>query len=81
MTSLSDDIRRFCEANAAHLATRLEAERLTLLKSTLPPDGCTAAEAAQLGIVDEDFPEASDAVRHIEIVNLRADPPVSCVLR
>ena len=54
---------------------------LTLLKSTLPKGECGPACAAGLGIVDEDFPEASKGVPAIELVNLRSQPVGRCVLR
>jgi hypothetical protein len=75
---------------AAHVATRLKACHLTLLKSTLPKGDCGVACAAGLGIVDEDFEMASRDVPHIELVNLRAQPlaegespwrPTSCTLK
>jgi aspartokinase-like uncharacterized kinase len=66
---------------AAHLATRLKASRLTLLKSTLPRGDCSAGCLAGLGIVDGDFEEASQAVPIIDVVNLRAPDPVGAVSR
>jgi aspartokinase-like uncharacterized kinase len=66
---------------AAHVATRLGAARLTLLKSTLPTSDCGPACAAGLGIVDEDFPAAAAGLPHIELVNLRPIPVGRCVLR
>lgn len=66
---------------AAHVAARLQADRLTLLKSTLPATDCGVTCAAGLGIVDEDFEAASASIPHIELVNLREPPPRRCVLR
>ncbi len=73
---------------AAHIATRIAAARLILLKSTLPPRGeCGPACAAGLGIVDADFPLASKDVPAIELVNLRHESLATdaaaarCVLR
>lgn len=66
---------------AAHLAHQIGAPRLTLLKSVLPKTGGDIPCAARLGMVDEQFDHASKAIPHIEIVNLRADPPQQCVLR
>jgi aspartokinase-like uncharacterized kinase len=66
---------------AAHVATRLGAAKLTLLKSTLPKGSCDPVGAAKLGLVDEDFPGASKAIPGVELVNLRERPWVRCVLR
>lgn len=56
---------------AAYLADRLDADRLTLLKSTLPKGDCGVRCAAGLGMVDDDFAEASAGLPHIAMVNLR----------
>jgi aspartokinase-like uncharacterized kinase len=67
---------------AAHLAKQLQAPRLTLLKSTLPPEaGCNIEQAAAVGIVDADFPAASQGIPCIELINLRATPPRRYVIR
>lgn len=66
---------------AAHVAVVLHAERLTLLKSTLPEGASTAEEVAAEGVVDCDFPAASAAVPRIDLVNLRAQPPATLRLR
>lgn len=66
---------------AAHIAIRLGAQQLTLLKSTLPAGPCDVAEAANLGIVDSDFETASATIPHIELVNVRAEPMTKCELR
>jgi hypothetical protein len=66
---------------AAHVAVRLKARKLTLLKSALPPGACGPAGAAGLGIVDDDFPAACAAIPSVELVNLRSEPPARCVLR
>ena len=57
---------------AAHLAGRLGAAELVLLKSALPGDGATPEELAATGFVDRHFPQVlgSYAVR---IVNLRSE--------
>lgn len=76
---------------AAHLARRLNAHKLTLLKSTLPPNAAAPSEntcshlitplqAAAQGVVDEDFPQTSAGIPLVELVNLRQDPPPRCVL-
>jgi probable H4MPT-linked C1 transfer pathway protein len=58
---------------AAHLAVRLGASRLVLLKSApLPPD-FTRADAARRGLVDPAFPAASAAIPTVLYRNLR-DP-------
>ena len=66
---------------AAHLARTLGAARLTLLKSDIPDSDCGTVRAAGLGVVDEDFPEASRGVPRVELLNLRVQPPARCVLR
>lgn len=66
---------------AAHVATRLSADRLTLLKSTLPEKECGVSCAVGLGIVDEDFEVASAAVGRIELLNLRDDAMPACALK
>jgi aspartokinase-like uncharacterized kinase len=58
---------------AAHVASRLGAGRLTLLKSTLPRGECGPECAAGLGIVDEDFPAAVRGLPRVELVNLRSE--------
>lgn len=57
---------------ASHVATRLGAAKLTLLKSTLPPSPCDLAEAGRLGIVDADFANAAAGLPRVELVNLRS---------
>jgi hypothetical protein len=69
---------------AAHIAARMGAGRLTLLKSTLPQSECGPACAAGLGLVDADFPEASAGLPSVELVNLRSTrhgAAERCVLR
>jgi len=66
---------------AAHVATRLNARQLTLLKSTLPKGDCGPECAAGLGVVDEDFPAVCGGVPHVQLVNLRELPWRRCVLR
>lgn len=65
---------------AAHLAWRLGAAGLTLLKSTLPDTPCDAATAARLGVVDAHFPLIRPHLKEVELVNLRADPPARQLL-
>ncbi len=68
---------------AALTADVLRAERLTLLKSTLPPVDCDASEASRCGVVDESFPDAIAGVASVDLVNLRhvsvASPDARCV--
>jgi aspartokinase-like uncharacterized kinase len=59
---------------AAHLAARLGAARLTLLKSALPPDANNVQAASACGLVDEQFAETAAAIPSIELINLRANP-------
>lgn len=66
---------------AAHVAERLSADRLTLLKSTLPQPESDIAAAVQQGVVDADFVRASANVPRVEIVNFRSGPESRCVLR
>lgn len=69
------------DAITAHVATRLHASAITLLKSTLPDGACDVAGAAGQGIVDADFEAASASVPGLALVNLRVQPPTHCVLR
>jgi len=55
---------------AAALAVAIEAEELTLLKSTDPPPGATLAELAAAGYVDRFFPRAAAGLT-VRLVNLR----------
>lgn len=64
---------------AALAARRLEAQRLTLLKSTLPTtlaaevdQTITLEQARRAGVVDEALPEAAAGLASVEIVNVRA---------
>ena len=66
---------------AAHLATRLGASALSLLKSTLPDEACDLERAAELKLVDGDFPKAASSIGWVELVNLRAAQMPSCVLK
>jgi len=54
---------------SAHIAVRIGADTLTLLKSALPDDANGAS------VVDEDFQSASANLAAIELINLRTDPP------
>lgn len=65
---------------AAHLAARLGAARLTLLKSVTPARHCTRTQASEAGIVDADFAAASADVARIALVNLRDATAPPCVL-
>lgn len=61
---------------AALAACRLGAERLTLLKSTLPAregEGITLEEASRSGVVDEELPRAAAGLACVELVNLRGE--------
>lgn len=60
---------------AAHIATQLHAQQLTLLKSTLPDAVCCD------GVVDDDFLNAAARVPRIDLINLRTAPPQRYVLR
>lgn len=60
---------------AAVIAVDLRAEVLTLLKSTLPLTPLSIAQASTAGLVDGDFPLASQGAKRVELVNLRANPP------
>lgn len=66
---------------SAHIAARLRAEYLTLLKSTLPTGPLDIDRATACGLVDAEFATASRDLGSIELINLRADPPVCSSLR
>ncbi|MCC6581114.1 MAG: hypothetical protein IT440_11800 [Phycisphaeraceae bacterium] len=66
---------------AAHLALMVQAGTLTLLKSTLPKGECGLADAADLGLVDVEFPRVAVAIPHVELVNLRQQPATRCRLQ
>lgn len=66
---------------AAAIAVDLQACVLTLLKSTLPLQPVSIAQASATGLVDGDFPEACRGAACIELVNLRTDPPVIQTVR
>jgi len=66
---------------AAHIASRVGARRLTLLKSTTAPRGCNMKTAVALGLADEEFSAAAASLGSIRLVNLRAQPPTDCALR
>ncbi|APW58752.1 hypothetical protein [Paludisphaera borealis] len=59
------------DAIAARVAIDLRATRLVLLKSTAT-GAVTRSEAARAGLVDPYFPDASEALDRVEIVDLRA---------
>jgi aspartokinase-like uncharacterized kinase len=60
------------DAIAARVAARLGARELVLLKSTPPPPSCDRAEAARLGLVDPEFPRASEGVPVVVYTHLRS---------
>lgn len=60
---------------SARVAEVLDASELVLWKSTPLPPGCTAKDAAGLGIVDPVFPSASRALRLVTYRNVRGDRP------
>jgi hypothetical protein len=82
---------------AAHLAARLAATRLTLLKSTLPAESggfVDAIAAGETGVVDTDFAltirgatvgvpatRQSKLLYDVQLVNLRAEPWTRCDVR
>jgi len=66
---------------AAHLAVRLSAERLTLLKSTLAKGPCDLAAASELKLVDGEFADTASSIPAVEIVNLRDPQLPGCVLQ
>lgn len=66
---------------AAHIATRLGAQRLTLLKSTVPDGHSDVAAMVIQNMIDSDFEAASATIPHIELVNAQAEPMAKCVLR
>ncbi len=66
---------------AAHIAARLHADGLTLCKSALPDGVCSLSQAAEVGLVDEDFPEAAAGIANVVVVNWRTEPVVRRVLQ
>jgi aspartokinase-like uncharacterized kinase len=60
---------------AARLAERLGADELVLLKSAPLPRGANRVVAAQLGLVDPQFPKISSAVGRVVYINLREPEP------
>ena len=61
---------------AAHLAGQVQAEQLTLVKSTLPQDPANCQD-----LIDASFACTSAPLKHIDLVNLRCWPPQRHVLR
>jgi len=61
---------------AAWVAQILNAGELVLAKSVDLPPGCSVAEAATEGLVDDYFPNLAPDLPQISWVNLRHDPPV-----
>ncbi len=67
---------------AAIIATEVNAQRLTLLKSVEPrAREMSLQAAAEAKIVDECFPEFAASLPGVELVNLRVDPFTHCLLR
>jgi len=66
---------------AAHIANQLGAERLTLMKSTIDDDIDDIHTAAQVGLVDSEFPLAVRDVPNVSVVNLRSNPAQERVLQ
>lgn len=67
---------------AAHVAQRLGAAKLTLLKPALPAsETCTLTEAMEAGLVDDCFPEAARGLPQVALVNLRQPGRPRCRLR
>lgn len=64
---------------AAWVATVLEACELVLAKSVDLPPGCSVAEAAAQGLVDEYFPQLAGGLPRLSWVNLRSGAPTPVV--
>lgn len=58
---------------AARLAETLQADELTLLKSSNPKSGHSAADWADEGLVDQQFPLAAENLPLVRCVNLRSE--------
>lgn len=58
---------------AARIARVIRADELILLKSATAPPDATAAEMAQLGLVDPLFPTESRGISIVRAINLRDD--------
>ena len=58
---------------AARVAVALKAGRVILLKSVSASDGMTRREAADAGLVDPCFPDASKPLERVEIVAFREE--------
>jgi aspartokinase-like uncharacterized kinase len=59
------------DAIAARVAVRLDARELVLLKSVSIPEGVSHQEAANLGLVDPEFPRAVARVPVVTYLNFR----------
>jgi 5-(aminomethyl)-3-furanmethanol phosphate kinase len=67
---------------ALHLATRLEAEALVLVKPADAPEDVSLPELARLGLVDAAFPTMADAFRgSIALIGPAADGRLAEALR
>jgi len=66
---------------AALIGRAAKAERLSLLKSTLPDAPIDVAQAAANGLVDDDFPTFSEGIERIVAFNLRTTPAQAMRLR
>lgn len=62
---------------AARIASLVGAKALSLLKSTGLDGKISRRKAADAGIVDPAFPEASSPLHRVAVVNLRANPPTT----
>lgn len=60
---------------AAAIATAHGVERLVLLKSRSAKPGLSWEQHAADGLVDDYFPRLAPRIPHIDIINLRAEPP------
>lgn len=58
------------DAIAAHLAHRLQAEELVLLKRCAVPDQCSGEALAQAGLVDAAFPAAAAGIARLRVEQL-----------
>ena len=66
---------------AARIAAHLGARALVLMKSACATECTTLADAALRGIVDPMLPRSALSIPQVEIINLRADPPVCRVFQ
>ncbi|MEX0819309.1 MAG: hypothetical protein WD070_06940 [Pirellulaceae bacterium] len=66
---------------AAYVASGLQAHELVLFKSTSLPANVNRTQAAEAGLVDGYFPQASATIPIVRWVNLRGDPVTERPLR